>query len=112
MNGRRRDHLAIDDDGDLLVEVPLEHLADGLKIVALEGHLDAPAVAVDLAACGEDRIGVGRNAVLPDALRGRMQRGRADMSGERDILEMLAPSRIGDRQFREWWTRAGRFGAL
>ena len=41
----------------------------------------------------------------------RMNRGRADMSGERDILEVLAPSRIGDREFRAWWERAGRFGA-
>ncbi len=41
----------------------------------------------------------------------RVQRGTANMRGEEDILAQIAPSRIGDRAFREWYARAGRLGA-
>ena len=40
----------------------------------------------------------------------RMQRGMANVRGEDDILADVAPSRIADRAFREWFTRAGRHG--
>src|SRR6185437_13814980 len=43
----------------------------------LGGILDAAAVAVDAAACGEHGVGVGRDAMLPDALSRLMQRGGA-----------------------------------
>jgi class 3 adenylate cyclase len=39
------------------------------------------------------------------------QRSKANMSGEVDILADIAPSRVDDRTFREWYTRAGRVGA-
>ncbi|MFI5046152.1 MAG: alpha/beta fold hydrolase [Acidimicrobiia bacterium] len=39
------------------------------------------------------------------------QRSTANMSGEADILAVVAPSRIADRSFRDWYTRAGRLGA-
>jgi class 3 adenylate cyclase len=41
----------------------------------------------------------------------RMQRGAANVRGEEDILAEVAPSRIADRGFREWYARAGRMGA-
>jgi class 3 adenylate cyclase/pimeloyl-ACP methyl ester carboxylesterase len=41
----------------------------------------------------------------------RMLRSRANSSGESDMLVAVAPSRVGDRQFREWYERAGRMGA-
>jgi class 3 adenylate cyclase len=41
----------------------------------------------------------------------RMQRSSANVRGEEDILEEVAPSRIADRGFREWYARAGRMGA-
>jgi class 3 adenylate cyclase len=41
----------------------------------------------------------------------RAQRGTANLKGEDDILAVVAPSRIGDRAFREWYARAGRLGA-
>ena len=42
---------------------------------------------------------------------GRVQRGSANVRGEDDILALVAPSRIGDRKFRDWYERAGRLGA-
>jgi class 3 adenylate cyclase len=41
----------------------------------------------------------------------RVQRGRANIRGEDDILAAVAPSRIADREFRDWYARAGRLGA-
>jgi class 3 adenylate cyclase len=41
----------------------------------------------------------------------RMQRGSANVRGEDDILAEVAPSRITDREFRDWYARAGRMGA-
>lgn len=41
----------------------------------------------------------------------RIERGRANVRGEVDILADVAPSRIADRQFRDWYLRAGRLGA-
>ena len=41
----------------------------------------------------------------------RMQRGSANLRGEDDILTEVAPSRIADREFRDWFARAGRMGA-
>ena len=41
----------------------------------------------------------------------RMQRGSANVRGEIDILAEVAPSRIADREFRDWYARAGRMGA-
>jgi class 3 adenylate cyclase len=41
----------------------------------------------------------------------RMQRSNANVRGEDDILTEVAPSRIADRDFREWYARAGRMGA-
>ena len=41
----------------------------------------------------------------------RMQRGMANVRGEDDILAQVAPSRIADRTFRDWYARAGRLGA-
>jgi len=41
----------------------------------------------------------------------RVQESRANMSGEADILTVVAPSRIADRTFRDWYARAGRVGA-
>ena len=41
----------------------------------------------------------------------RMQRGQANVTGDVDILSEVAPSRIGDRTFRDWYARAGRLGA-
>jgi class 3 adenylate cyclase len=40
-----------------------------------------------------------------------MQRSKANMSGEADILTLVAPSRMADRTFRDWYGRAGRVGA-
>jgi class 3 adenylate cyclase/alpha-beta hydrolase superfamily lysophospholipase len=40
-----------------------------------------------------------------------LRRGGANMRGEDDILALLAPSRIADREFRDWYARAGRLGA-
>jgi class 3 adenylate cyclase len=42
---------------------------------------------------------------------GRMQRGSANVRGEDDILTLVAPSRMADRGFRQWYARAGRLGA-
>ena len=42
---------------------------------------------------------------------GRVQRGSANVRGEDDILAEVAPSRIADRKFRDWYARAGRLGA-
>ncbi|MEX2268870.1 MAG: adenylate/guanylate cyclase domain-containing protein [Acidimicrobiia bacterium] len=36
---------------------------------------------------------------------------QANISGEFDILERIAPSRVADPTFREWYSRAGRLGA-
>ncbi len=36
---------------------------------------------------------------------------QANVRGEDDILDEVAPSRIADRTFRDWYTRAGRLGA-
>lgn len=36
---------------------------------------------------------------------------QANISGEIDILERIAPSRVADPTFREWYRRAGRLGA-
>jgi class 3 adenylate cyclase len=41
----------------------------------------------------------------------RIQRGIANVRGEVDILDEIAPTRIADRAFREWYARAGRLGA-
>jgi class 3 adenylate cyclase len=41
----------------------------------------------------------------------RMQRSNANVRGEDDILTQVAPSRIADRGFRDWYARAGRMGA-
>jgi class 3 adenylate cyclase/alpha-beta hydrolase superfamily lysophospholipase len=41
----------------------------------------------------------------------RLQRGMANVRGEADILAEIAPSRIADRAFRDWYARAGRLGA-
>jgi class 3 adenylate cyclase len=41
----------------------------------------------------------------------RSERGQANVRGEDDILAQVAPSRIDDRGFRDWYTRAGRGGA-
>jgi class 3 adenylate cyclase len=41
----------------------------------------------------------------------RMQSSSANVRGEDDILTLVAPSRIGDRGFRDWYARAGRMGA-
>ena len=41
----------------------------------------------------------------------RVQRGAANVRGETDILEDVAPSRVADHEFREWYVRAGRLGA-
>ena len=41
----------------------------------------------------------------------RIQSGIANVKGEEDILTQVAPSRIADRAFREWYARAGRLGA-
>ena len=41
----------------------------------------------------------------------RIQRSKANMRGEDDILVEVAPSRIADRGFRDWYARAGRLGA-
>src|SRR5262245_49231316 len=41
----------------------------------------------------------------------RMQRMRSNVSGEDDVLTEVAPSRIADRDFRDWYARAGRLGA-
>ena len=45
----------------------------------------------------------GRNAACNAA--------RPTCRGEEDILAQVAPSRIADRAFREWYARAGRLGA-
>jgi class 3 adenylate cyclase len=39
------------------------------------------------------------------------QRTKANLSGESEILPLVAPSRIADRTFRDWYQRAGRVGA-
>jgi len=36
---------------------------------------------------------------------------RSDSDGERDDLQILAPTLAGDPDFRSWWTRAARRGA-
>jgi class 3 adenylate cyclase len=41
----------------------------------------------------------------------RAQRGMANVRGEFDILTQVAPSRMADRTFRDWYARAGRLGA-
>jgi class 3 adenylate cyclase len=41
----------------------------------------------------------------------RVQRGMSNVRGEDDILAQVAPSRIADRAFRDWYARAGRMGA-
>ena len=41
----------------------------------------------------------------------RVQRGQANVRGEVDILDQVAPSRMADRTFRDWYARAGRMGA-
>jgi class 3 adenylate cyclase len=41
----------------------------------------------------------------------QIQRMRANVSGEADILVEMAPSRMTDREFRDWYARAGRLGA-
>jgi len=41
----------------------------------------------------------------------RVERGNANVRGEDDILTLVAPSRVGDRKFRDWYERAGRLGA-
>ena len=41
----------------------------------------------------------------------RAQRGQANVRGEDDILVQVAPSRMADRSFRDWYARAGRMGA-
>jgi class 3 adenylate cyclase len=41
----------------------------------------------------------------------RIERMRANVSGEVDILDQVAPSRSDDREFRDWYARAGRLGA-
>lgn len=41
----------------------------------------------------------------------RIERGMANVRGEADILDEVAPSRIADRSFRDWYARAGRLGA-
>ena len=41
----------------------------------------------------------------------RVQHGNANVRGEDDILAVVAPSRIADREFRDWYARAGRLGA-
>jgi class 3 adenylate cyclase len=46
-----------------------------------------------------------------DFLAGRRRQIEANMSGEADILEQMAPSRMSDPTFREWYGRAGRAGA-
>jgi class 3 adenylate cyclase len=39
------------------------------------------------------------------------RRSSANTSGESDILEVMAPSRVADPAFRDWYMRAGRLGA-
>ncbi len=41
----------------------------------------------------------------------RLQRTTANINGEEDILTLVAPSRMADPAFREWYARAGRLGA-
>jgi class 3 adenylate cyclase len=42
---------------------------------------------------------------------GRIKQGQANIRGEDDMLNVLAPSRIADRNFHDWYARAGRLGA-
>jgi class 3 adenylate cyclase/alpha-beta hydrolase superfamily lysophospholipase len=44
-------------------------------------------------------------------VQGRRDMIRANMSGDADILEWVAPSRMHDPAFLEWYARAGRAGA-
>jgi class 3 adenylate cyclase/alpha-beta hydrolase superfamily lysophospholipase len=39
------------------------------------------------------------------------ERVQANMRGEHDVLDVMAPSRAHDPAFREWYERAGRMGA-
>jgi class 3 adenylate cyclase len=41
----------------------------------------------------------------------RVERANANMRGEEDILAQVAPSKLTDREFRDWYARAGRAGA-
>jgi class 3 adenylate cyclase/alpha-beta hydrolase superfamily lysophospholipase len=41
----------------------------------------------------------------------RSAQGQANVRGEEDILSLVAPSRAEDREFRDWYARAGRLGA-
>ena len=41
----------------------------------------------------------------------RLQRANANVAGEEDVLTQVAPSRIADPAFRDWYARAGRMGA-
>jgi pimeloyl-ACP methyl ester carboxylesterase len=41
----------------------------------------------------------------------RLQSVYANVRGEADILAEVAPSRVADRSFRDWYARAGRLGA-
>jgi class 3 adenylate cyclase/pimeloyl-ACP methyl ester carboxylesterase len=41
----------------------------------------------------------------------RLREVQANISGEYDALERLAPSYLSDRSFRKWYQRAGRLGA-
>jgi len=36
---------------------------------------------------------------------------RGNVGGARDLLEQIAPSRVSDASFRDWYARAGRVGA-
>ena len=40
----------------------------------------------------------------------RIERARANVRGEDDVLAQVAPSRLTDRDFRDWYARAGRMG--
>lgn len=42
---------------------------------------------------------------------GRLDSIQANIRGERDALEQMAPSRARDPEFRAWYERAGRLGA-
>jgi class 3 adenylate cyclase len=93
--------------------------AEGIESAHLLAHSVGALPAVTLSVTRPDRVrglilamavlawdlpaGVNRDEMTAGAVPGRQ--------GPVDYVAQLAPSRSGDRRFREWWDRAGRRGA-
>jgi class 3 adenylate cyclase/alpha-beta hydrolase superfamily lysophospholipase len=86
-----------------VVVVSIEAYGVGSRFVARNPDTVDRFVLYDPIVTGDDR--------WPEFAEQRRKRVQANIEGNADMLEIMAPSRASDPSFREWYLRAGRVGA-